>query len=614
MAGDKQAVDNVVVDASPRAHSRQTLDSDKPSAQSHDTEAKHPEPTSETTNQPEQDTKTTPHHPAAAGVAKVEAFNAVLRQSGPSGKLLLYTLIASIALTMFAYALDQGITYQFTAMAASSFHQHSKIGAISTASQIVRAVSKPFIGKMADITSRPTTYVVVLVFYVVGFVVAASGRTIGAYAVGYCFTAFGKSGLDLLGDVIVGDLTTLQWRGFWGALLSSPFIVTTFVNGFISDAFIPDKWRWGLGMFAIMVPVLLLPAIATLYAMQAKAKGMGMVSAGGSKMARTGQVDAGTTKGPGSYLKFAWQGVIDIDLAGLILLGFAFALILLPLNLYSTAAGGWSNASMIAMIVTGFVLLLAFAAFEAFLAPRPCVTRAIVRNRAFLAAVGVDITLQMGSGVHSIYFASYTYVIKEWSNYNWTLFNGTVTLVLCLMGPITGLILAKTHRFKTLMVVGACLKLIGYSIQMDGQRSTRSTPALVMSQLLSGMSSFTVVGARVGSQASVPHEDLAAIIAQLSLWSTLASSVGYSIAGAIWNERMLPNMRRALPGTPESTLQELFASIADARSYAWGSEIRDGAIDAYTRTNGVIFIVAIAISAVTVLFCLVMPSKSCSIQ
>lgn len=110
-----------------------------------------------------------------AGVAKVEAFNAVLRKSGASGKALLSTLIASIGLTMFAYALDQGITYQFTAIAASSFAQHSKIGAISSAGQIVRAVSKPFIGKMADITSRPTTYVIVLVFYAVGFVVAASG-------------------------------------------------------------------------------------------------------------------------------------------------------------------------------------------------------------------------------------------------------------------------------------------------------------------------------------------------------------------------------------------------------------------------------------------------------
>lgn len=267
-----------------------------------------------------------------SGVTKVEAFNSVLRKSGAAGKALLYTLIVSIGLTMFAYALDQGITYQFTAITASAFSQHSKVGAISTTGQIVRAVSKPFIGKMADVTSRPTTYAIVLVFYAIGFAVAASGTSIAAYAVGYCFTAFGKSGLDLLGDVIVGDLTTLQWRGFWGALLSTPFIVTTFIDGFISDAFIPNNWRWGLGMFAIMTPILLLPAIGTLFTMQAKAKRLGMVSAGGSKMARVGELDAETTDGR-LYLRLAWKGIIDIDLFGLVLLGFAFALILLPLNL-----------------------------------------------------------------------------------------------------------------------------------------------------------------------------------------------------------------------------------------------------------------------------------------
>lgn len=76
----------------------------------------------------------------AAGVSKVEAFNRVLYQSG-SGKFLLITLVVSIGLTMFAYALDQGITSQFNVIAASSFGHHAEIGTINTASQIIRAIS-----------------------------------------------------------------------------------------------------------------------------------------------------------------------------------------------------------------------------------------------------------------------------------------------------------------------------------------------------------------------------------------------------------------------------------------------------------------------------------------
>lgn len=186
---------------------------------------------------------------APAGVSKVEAFNKVLYHSGPKGKILLWLLAVSIGLTMFVYALDQGITGTFFSfMATSTFGNHSGLATVSVASQIIRAISKPFIGKLADLTSRPTTYVVVLVFYVIGFIVAASSGSFSAYAVGISFTAIGKSGLDLLGDIIVGDLTPLEWRGFFGSLLSVPFVITVPIAGFIADG-LDTNWRWGMGMF-----------------------------------------------------------------------------------------------------------------------------------------------------------------------------------------------------------------------------------------------------------------------------------------------------------------------------------------------------------------------------
>lgn len=549
----------------------------------------------------------TAHTPSQAGVSKVEAFNKVLYHSGKSGKILLITLVVSIGLTMFAYALDQGITSQFNTMAASAFSMHAELGAINTASQIIRAISKPFIGKMSDITSRPATYALVLAFYAIGFAVAASCTNIAAYTVGICFTSFGKSGLDLLSDIIVGDLTTLQWRAFWGGMLSTPFLVTTFVNGFIADSFIPDNWRWGLGMFAIMVPVLLIPAIWTLYGMQRKAAKFGMVSMGDSGNVRRHGEEA---NGGMSYVKLAWTGIIEIDLAGLIFLGMAFSLILLPFTLAESANGGWSNPSMIAMLVIGFVILGLFVLFETLIAPKPIMTKRIMVNKAFLAALIVDVFNQMASATRNNYFSSYIYIIKDWSNYVWTVFLGTTTLCLCLFSPIGGLLHAKFHRYKTLMVVGAVLKLIGYAILMTSDnRSTESTGALVVSQILLGTGALTVIGARVGSQASVPHEDMATVIANLSLWSTLGSSVGYAVASAIWTEKMLPYMQEECPSdTPESTLQTIYGSIKDLRKkYAWDDPIRQGAIRAYTRTNGLIFITATVLAAIPVIFSLMMP-------
>ncbi|KAH7092607.1 major facilitator superfamily domain-containing protein [Paraphoma chrysanthemicola] len=540
------------------------------------------------------------------GVKKVERFSHVLYQSGKSGRILLFILAASIGLTMFGYALDQGITSQFTVIAASAFSHHAEIGAVNTAASIIRAISKPFIGKLSDITSRPTTYVVVLVFYVIGFVVAATCHNIGAYIIGISFTAFGKSGLDLLGDIIVADLTPLEWRAFWSGLLSAPFIITVFINGFIADAMIPDHWRWGLGMFAIMMPVLLVPAIMTLYGVQRRADKLGAISFGEAGMARREGIKVRTGK---DYLNLAYRGVIDIDLIGLILLGCGFALVLLSFNLAKTAKGGWSNPSMIAMLASGFVILILFGAYEILFAPRPIMTRRIFHNRAFICALLVDIFGQMGSATRANYFSSYVYIIKNWSNYAWNTFLNVTTLVLCLFGPLGGLIHRFSHRYKSLMVLGAVLKFIGNAILMTPHvRSTQSTGALVVSQLLLGCGAFTVIGARVGSQASVPHEDLSSAIAILSLWSTLASSVGYTIAASIWSTHMLDYMREEMPNVPEKTIKTIYGSIKTLRTkYGWDDPIRQGAVRAYTRVNGIIFVVAIVLNILPIVFSLCMP-------
>ncbi|CAG9955496.1 unnamed protein product [Clonostachys rosea f. rosea IK726] len=545
------------------------------------------------------------------GVSRVEAFNKVLYQSGKSGKVLLWLLGSSIFLTMFAYALDLGITTTiFTTLASSTFGQHSSLAAVTTAGQIIRAISKPFIGKLADITSRPTTYVVILVFYVLGFVVAATANSFAAYTVGLCFTSVGKSGLDLLSDIIVGDLTPLEWRGFFGASLSIPFVVTVPINGFIAEGF-EDNWRWGLGMFAIIVPVLLLPAIFTLYSMQRRGEKMGMVTMAASKRVRAGVTEdpQESKRGFMFWMKLFYEGLIDIDIGGLIILGFAFSLILLPFTLAKSAKGGWGSPSIVAMLVVGFVLLIAFVLFEMYLAPKPLMTKHIIKNQTFLAAVTIYTFNQMASSVRNTYMSSYIYIIKEWTTYEWTIFMGITTMGLSIMGPIVGLIQRKTHRYKSMMVFGAVARVLGYGllVQSDGHM-TQDTARLIAAQLIFCLGSFNVVGARVGSQASVPHEDMASIISLLTLWSTLGSSIGSAVSSAIWTNEMLDRMHLEMPKVDNSTIAKIYANITKLRSnYSFTDPVRQGAIRAYAYVNGHIAITALVLACLPLIATFFMP-------
>lgn len=544
-----------------------------------------------------------------AGVGRVEAFNKATYRSGKTGKVLLWLLGISIWLTMFAYALDMGITTSiFGTLATSTFGLHSQLGAVNTASQIIRAISKPFIGKLADITSRPTTYITILAFYAVGFAVAASAKSFASYTVGICFTSIGKSGLDLLSDIIVADLTPLEWRGFFSACLSLPFVVTVPINGFIVEGF-SDNWRWGLGMFAILVPALLVPAIITLYAMQRRGEKAGMVTLADSKDVRTGAAE-NTPKSFKYWAKLAFQGFIEIDIIGLVILGFAFSLILLPFSLAEDSDGGWANPSMIAMITVGFVCLIIFIAFEVLVAPKPIMTKRVINNRAFVAGVIIHTFNQMASSVRNTYFSSYIYIIKDWTNYQWTIFLGVTTMGLSLIGPFVGLIHRASHRYKSVMVFGGVAKLVGYAILVQSSGiMTQDTARLVASQLIFCLSSLNVVGARVGVQASVPHDDVASLISIISLWSTLGSSTGSAVASAIWTNQMLKQMYKELPGVSADTVTEIYGDIKALRAdYDFLDPIRQGSIRAYAIVNGNITIASICLAAIPFIASFFMPN------
>ena len=361
-------------------------------------------------------------------------------------------------------------------------------------------------------------------------------------------------------------------------------------------------------MFSIIVPALLLPAIFTLYTMQRRGEKAGMVTMADSKDVRTGRSEA-TPKNLTYWAKLAYRGLIDVDIVGLILLGFAFSLILLPITLAKSAKGGWNNPNMIAMIVVGFVILILFGLYEYYLAPKPMMTKRILKNRAFIAGVIIHIFNQMASSVRNTYFSSYILIIKEWTTYQWTIFLGITTMGLCLVGPIVGLIHRVSHRYKGLMIFGAAARILGYGLLISPNgMMTEDTARLVAAQLIFCLSSLNVVGVRVGVQASVPHDDVASLISIITLWSTLGSSIGSALATSIWTEQMVDQMHVEMPDVDDTTIATIYGNIKTLKTYDFFDPIRQGSIRAYSIVNGHITILAIVLSCIPLIASLFMPN------
>lgn len=124
-------------------------------------------------------------------------------------------------------------------------------------------------------------------------------------------------------------------------------------------------------------------------------------------------------------------------------------------------------------------------------------------------------------------------------------------------------------------------------IMLDGKRATINTAAMVISVIMIGAGgAMSVVGSRVASQASVPHQDVALAISLLSLWSKIGSAIGSAIVVVIWSEQMPAQLREHLPATAtDADVSKFFNSITTIRTlYEYDDPMRQGAIEAYRRT------------------------------
>ncbi|TDZ33052.1 Siderophore iron transporter 3 [Colletotrichum spinosum] len=435
-----------------------------------------------------------------------------------------------------------------------------------------------FIAKLSDYT-----YIVTLMFYVIGYVTAASSTSIFAYVTGEVFVANGSSGLDLTNDIIVADLTPLEWRGFVSSMLSTPLIINTWFADKIVDAMqARNQWRWGYGRFAIM-PAALGPAIGTLLWLDKKARRTRVANLASSNAASRAVRDLsgeqgydgphGATISPAAKVKNTWtqglkRNLIEIDALGLVLLGFAWSLLLLPFSLKTSADNGWLIPSLIAMMVVGGVLLIAYVVYETRWAQVPSAPRCLIMNKTFMMAIIIESFYMLAGNIRGLYWSSYVYIAKPWSSQEWVYYNNTDARSMRI----------RACRWIVAKIVGLCVKIIGMGIMLDGPRATISTAPMT----------------------SVPHQDVALAIALLSLWSKIGSSIGSAVFAVIWAEKIPKLLRQYLPeNATDKDVKGLFDSVRTIRTkYTFDDPMRQGAIEAYRRTLYYCLVPALALAFV----------------
>jgi MFS family permease len=231
-------------------------------------------------------------------------------------------------------------------------------------------------GKIADVFGRLESFSITIILYTLGYIMQAASNSVQTFAGAQVFYSAGFNGLGVLQQIFVADTTDLLNRALFSTLFDLPFLWTTWAGPSVIDAFLNGPgWRWGYAVWAIILPICFIPLAVSLFMNQRRAKKSGFDVPSPFRGHTAFQV-----------VKNLW---FDLDTFGLLLFAAAIALVLLPLTLAPGASGGWSNASMIAMLVVGGVLLLVFPFWERSpkLAPRAFFPPNLFKERTVVAGV-----------------------------------------------------------------------------------------------------------------------------------------------------------------------------------------------------------------------------------
>lgn len=282
-------------------------------------------------------------------------------------------------------------------------------------------------------------------------------------------------------------------------------------------------------------------------------------------------------------------------------------LFLISFNVAGNTANQWRSAKIIAMMVVGFVVILAFVAYERWFAKKPFIPSHLLINRTVIGACLLDITYQVSYYCWATYFTSFLQVV-----YGTSLTQaGYISAIFDFMDPVwligCGFLIRVTGRFKWLLMWAVPLYILATGLMIYFRSPGRSVGYMCMCQIFLAVGGGTLILIeQVSVLAASTHEEYAAMLALLSTFGNLGGAVGNSVSGAIWTNILPSKLQEYLPSETKEIWSEIYESLDAQLSYPLGSPTRIAIQNAYAYTQRIMLIAATGIMCLSIVWVLMM--------
>ncbi|KAF3178483.1 hypothetical protein TWF225_010098 [Orbilia oligospora] len=514
------------------------------------------------------------------GIKKVEAIATIW------SKKELYLLYAWIWLMYCILSLQSQSSFSLFPYAYSSFNSHSLISTSAVVASIVGGVLRLPIGKVIDIWGRAEGFVIFAVIFLIGLVMLAATDGVATYAAAYVFNQVGFTGISYIMAVFVADTTRLRNRGLMFAYTSSPYIMTTFLAPRLAQAWLDHStWRWGFGVFCIILPVVFAPFVALLFVKQNQAMKTGLL-----RKEKSGRTLVQSLK----------HYAIEFDAVGMLILMAGFVLFLLPFNLAGSLPESWKRSDIISMIVVGFVLLVFFPIYERYWAPKSFIPWRLLRDRTIFGGCLTIGSLFFGFYCWDLYFSSFLQVVFNLDVTQAGYVGNIYSIGSTFWAIVVGYLIRRTNRYKWIGVLFVPVHILGAGLMIHFRQPWQSIGFVIMCQIFIAFAGGSlVICHEIAGLAVGTHADIAMILALLYLAAAIGGAMGSSVSGAIWQNTFPELLFKALPAELKGEVANIVYSLPTQLSYPPGSPGRDAIVYAYGVAQQRMCIAATAMASVT---------------
>ncbi|SCZ93932.1 BZ3500_MvSof-1268-A1-R1_Chr6-3g08999 [Microbotryum saponariae] len=487
-----------------------------------------------------------------------------------------------------------------------SFQAHSTLATIRTLKSVFQAVSQPPIAKISDVAGRVEAYVMCVVLYAVGYAIAASANSIYTYAVGNSIYVLGITGLFLLQNIIISEISSTRNRLFWSIFPSIPGTINVWVSGNITASVLETTtWRWGLGMFCILVPAMATPIILTLtYGMRPHKKHVDGSPIKSEKSLQDDEEDVASTivNGPTiSDNKTLWAKTVAIfwslDLVGLLFLVGGAGMVLVTITIANGRGSKWSDPHCIALLTVGGLCVIAFVLWEAYGARHPLIPFSLMTNRTVIIALIIAVVHPAAGGAIGSYFFTFLRVAANQSNTSATRIVNLASFTGTLTAAVAGVAARYIRYLKPIILFGFTIEVLSFGLMIRYRQSTNSQADLAMVQVVRGFGVGCIgFPVQAAIQTVSRHEHIAAITAGYLTIYYLSSGIGSAIGGGIWTNLVPDKLAHYMPDQTlvSSAYQNPIGFIA---RFAPGTPERLAVSRAHDETQRIIVIAGTCIAA-----------------